>query len=110
MTGRGGRIGAQHQQLSSGRRPGSRTTRLATSRMQPDTGSSPRRQRARFAHEKELRDEAGGNGAQGGEAQQQAPESLRLTRVLHPLVLRQRHLSLLLQGLHVDRVRQTTGV
>jgi len=57
------------------------------------------------AHEKELRDEAGGNGAQGGEAQQQTSESLRLTRVLHPLVLRQSHLSLLLQRLHVDWVR-----
>lgn len=40
MTGRGGHIGAQHEQLFSGRRPGTRTTRLATRHMQPDTGSS----------------------------------------------------------------------
>lgn len=48
------------------------------------------------AHEKELRDKAGGNGAQGGEAQEQASEALRLARVLHPLILRQSHLGLLL--------------
>lgn len=61
-------------------------------------------------HEKELRDEAGGNGAQGREAQQQAAKALRLARVLHPLVLGQSHLSLLLQRLHVDRVCQPAGV
>ena len=62
------------------------------------------------AHEKELRDEAGGNGAQSREAQEQAAEALRLARVLHPLVLGQSHLSLLLQRLHVDRVCQPAGV
>lgn len=62
------------------------------------------------AHEKELRDEAGGNGAQSREAQEQASEALRLARVLHPLILRQSHLGLLLQRLHVDRVCQPAGV
>lgn len=62
------------------------------------------------AHEKELRDKAGGNGAQGREAQEQASEALRLARVLHPLILRQSHLGLLLQRLHVDRVCQPAGV
>lgn len=62
------------------------------------------------AHEKELRDEVGWNSAQGGEAQEQASKALRLTRVLHPLILRQSHLSLLLQRLHVDWVCKTTGV
>lgn len=56
------------------------------------------------AHEKELGDEVGGNSAQGREAQEQAAEALGLTRVLHPLVLCQSHLSLLLQRLHVDWV------
>lgn len=54
------------------------------------------------AHKKELRDEIGGNGAQGREAQKQATEALRLTWILHPLILRQSHLSLLLQRLYVD--------
>lgn len=56
------------------------------------------------ACEKKLGDEAGRDGAQGGKAQQQAAEALRLTRVLHPLVLCQSHLSLLLQRLHVNWV------
>lgn len=56
------------------------------------------------AHEEELGDETGRNGAQGREAEEQAAEALRLTRVLHPLVLRQSHLSLLLQRFHVDWV------
>lgn len=49
------------------------------------------------AHEKELRDEVSGDSAQSREAQEQASKALRLTRVLHPLVLCQSHLSLLLQ-------------
>lgn len=62
------------------------------------------------AHEEELRDEVGGNGAQCGEAQEQPPETLRLIQVLHPLVLGQGHLSLLLQRLHVDWVCESAGV
>lgn len=62
------------------------------------------------AHKKELRDEVGGNGAESRETQEQPAEPLRLTRVLHPLILGQSHLGLLLQRLHVDRVCQTTGI
>lgn len=40
------------------------------------------------AHEEELGDEVGGDGAQGGQAEEQAAEALRLTWVLHPLILR----------------------
>lgn len=61
-------------------------------------------------HEEELRDEVGGNGAQGRKAQQQAAEALRLAGVLHALVLSQGHLSLLLQRLNVDRVCESAGV
>lgn len=49
------------------------------------------------AHEEELGDEAGGDSAQRRQAQQQPAKALRLRWVLHALVLRQRHLSLLLQ-------------
>lgn len=62
------------------------------------------------AHKEELGDEAGRDGAQGGQAQEQAAKALRLTRILHPLVLRQRHLGLLLQRLHMNRVCQTAGI
>lgn len=61
-------------------------------------------------HKEELRDEAGRDGAQRRQAQQQATEALRLMRVVDPLVLRQRHLELLLQGLDVGGVSQATGV
>lgn len=61
-------------------------------------------------HEEELGDEAGGDSAECREAEQEAAEALRLAGVLHALVLRQSHLGLLLQGLHVDRVRQATGI
>lgn len=56
------------------------------------------------AHEKELGDEIGGDSTQGWEAQEQAAEALGLTWILHPLVLCQSHLSLLLQRLHVNWV------
>lgn len=190
MTSCGGHIGAQHEEVVSGLRPGIRTTELATRQIQPGTSSSlfseglcedrglvwwrggystvhmtaswhcslittqmdsdesrgflwilvvtnSRRRPLLWgggllswdirpadwasgelhvtdqrldgclsyqAHEKELRDEAGGNGAQGREAQEQAAEALRLTWILHPLILCQSHLSLLLQRLHMDWV------
>lgn len=62
------------------------------------------------SHEEELRDEVGGDGAQCRETQQQATKALRLAGVLHPLVLGEGHLSLLLQRLHVDRVCESAGV
>lgn len=40
MTGCGGHIGAQHEELVSGLRPGTRATGLATRQIQPGTCSS----------------------------------------------------------------------
>lgn len=55
-------------------------------------------------HEEELRDEAGGNGSQGGQSQQESAEALRLTWILPALVLGQGHLCFLLQALDVRRI------
>lgn len=61
-------------------------------------------------HKEELRDEVGGHGAEGGQAQQQSTEALRLAGVLHALVLGQSHLGLLLQGLHMHRVSEAARI
>lgn len=65
---------------------------------------------AHQTHEEELGDEVGGHRTEGGQAEEQAAEALRLTWVLHPLVFCQSHLGLLLQRLHVDRVCQPTRI
>lgn len=62
------------------------------------------------AHEKQLLDDGGGDGAQGRQAQQQLPEPVGLVGVLAPHVLLQRALGLLLEALHVRHVRQTAGI
>ncbi len=62
------------------------------------------------AHEEELRDEVGGNGSQGRQSQQESAEALRLTWILHALVLGQGHLCFLLQALDVRRIWQPTRV
>ena len=65
---------------------------------------------AHQAHKEQLGDEVGGHGPEGRQAEEQTAEALGLTRVLHPLVLHQSHLGLLLQRLYVDGVCQTTRI
>lgn len=62
------------------------------------------------SHEEELRYEVCGDSSQWGQTEKEATETLWLSRILHAFVFSQRHLSLLLQTLHVGWVCQSTCI
>lgn len=62
------------------------------------------------AHKEELLDDRGGDDAQRGEAEKEAPKSAGLVGVLVPDVLFQGTLGLLLDVLHMAQVRQPHSI